>query len=100
MGRSGDTEKRRAHELIDRLPPQHASAVVGILEAILDPVARAMANAPIDDEPEMPEERQEVAESKNWFERRGGKGIPQDQVLSDFDIPHGKKRASRRKHRR
>jgi hypothetical protein len=51
MERNGDDEKRRAHELIDRLAPKQASAVVGLLEAILDPVSRAIANAPMDDEP-------------------------------------------------
>ena len=38
--------KEHAHELIDRLPPTQLSAVVGLLEAILDPVSRSLANAP------------------------------------------------------
>ena len=35
--------KRRAHELIDRLPPAQLSAVVSLLEATLDPVSLAAA---------------------------------------------------------
>jgi hypothetical protein len=50
MERNGDDETGRAHEVIDRLEPKQASAVVGLLESILDPVSRAIANAPIDDE--------------------------------------------------
>jgi hypothetical protein len=85
--RSDKGAKRRAHELIDRLPPSQLSAVVGLLKAMLDPVSRAIANAPVDDEPETEQERKAVAESKAWFERRGGKGIPQEEVLADFGLP-------------
>jgi hypothetical protein len=44
-------EKQQAHELIERLAPSQVSAVVGMLEAMLDPVSRAIANPPVDDEP-------------------------------------------------
>ncbi|HEY3974566.1 MAG TPA: hypothetical protein VGM18_16295 [Candidatus Sulfotelmatobacter sp.] len=57
-----------------------------MLETLLDPVARAIANAPVDDEPENEQERQAVAESKAWFNRRGGKGIPHEEVLADFGL--------------
>lgn len=80
----GNNEKRQAHELIERLPAGQLSAVVGLLEAMLDPVSRAIANAPVDDEPETKQERQAVAESKAWFEQHGGKGIPHEDVLADF----------------
>ena len=40
-----------------------------MLEALLDPASRAIANAPIDDEPESGEERQAVARSKAWFKQ-------------------------------
>jgi hypothetical protein len=44
-------EKQQVHELIDRLAPTQVAAVRGLLEAMLDPIARAIADAPIDDEP-------------------------------------------------
>jgi hypothetical protein len=40
--------KEHAHELIERLAPRQVTAVVGLLEAMLDPVSRAIANAPAD----------------------------------------------------
>jgi len=52
MANDSASGKRQAHELIERLAPSQVSAVVGLLEAMLDPVSRAMANAPVDDEPE------------------------------------------------
>jgi hypothetical protein len=37
--------KKHAYELIDRLPPAQLSAVVGLLEAMLDPLSLATALA-------------------------------------------------------
>jgi len=86
MAHDSGSEEQQAHELIERLAPSRVSAVVGLLQAMLDPVARAIANAPIDDEPITEEERQRVARSEAWFEERGGKGIPMEEVLADFGL--------------
>jgi hypothetical protein len=77
-------EKQQARELIERLPPAQLAAVVGLLQAMLDPVSRAIANAPLDDEPESDEERQAVAEAKEWLKRHPG--IPFEEVLGDFGL--------------
>jgi hypothetical protein len=53
------------------------------LEAIVDPVAAALRNAPTDDEPESEEEKQSVAETREWLARHGGKGIPHDEACAD-----------------
>jgi hypothetical protein len=79
-------DKQHAHELIDRLAPSQVPAAIGMLERLLDPVSRAIANAPIDDEPESEEERQAVSKSKAWFEQRGGQGIPHREVLAEFGL--------------
>ncbi len=84
MEGNGDNEKRRAHELIDRLEPKQASAVVGLLESILDPVSRAIANAPIDDEPVTAEEHAALEESREWAQHN--KGIPHEQVVAELGI--------------
>jgi len=86
MAHDSGTEKQQAHELIERLAPSQVSAVVGLLQAMLDPVARAIADAPLDDEPVTEEDRQAVARSEAWFEDRGGKGIPMEEVLADFGL--------------
>jgi hypothetical protein len=79
-------DKQHAHELIDQLPPSQVPAAIGMLESLLDPVSRAIANAPVDDEPESEDERQAVAKSKAWFKQRGGQGIPQEEVLAEFGL--------------
>ena len=49
-------ERQRAHAFLDRLPKQQLSAVSGLLESMLSPLDRALALAPIDDEPLTPED--------------------------------------------
>ena len=78
--------KEHAHELIERLGPVQLTAVVGLLEAMLDPVALAIANAPVDYEPESDLERSKVRDSKAWFEQSGQKPISHEEVLSDFGL--------------
>ena len=78
--------REQAHELIDRMAPSQVSAVVGLLETMLDPVSRAIANAPIDDEPESEDERRAVAESKAWLAEHPGQGIPHSELLAEFGL--------------
>ncbi|HEY0759057.1 MAG TPA: hypothetical protein VGD59_07375 [Acidisarcina sp.] len=76
--------KQQAHELIERMAPSQVSAVVGLLETMLDHVSRAIANAPFDDEPETDEERQAVATSKAWLEQNPRQGISHKEMLAEF----------------
>ena len=86
MGTDVISERQQAHALLDMLPEEKLAAVVHLLQAISDPVARSIANAPIDDEPITEEERQAATRSEAWFEERGGKGIPMEEVLADFGL--------------
>ena len=86
MANKVDKDRQQAHELIERLSPGQVKAVAHLLEAMMDPVSRAIANAPVDDEPETEQERQAVAESKAWFERHRGGGIRHEEVLADFGL--------------
>ena len=73
--------RQQAHELVDRLPAAQLSALVGLLEAIVDPVATALRSAPPDDEPDTEEEKQAAAEARDWLRQNGGKGIPHDEAM-------------------
>jgi hypothetical protein len=75
------SEREHAHELIDRLPDAQLSALVGLLETIIDPVIAALRNAPEDDESETEEEKHAVAKARDWLGKRGGKGIPHDEAM-------------------
>lgn len=76
--------RQHAHELIDRLPQTQLSALVGLLETMVEPfdaVAEALRNAPIDDEPESEQEKRDVQEARDWLKNNGGRGIPHDEAM-------------------
>jgi hypothetical protein len=73
--------RQHAHRLIDRLPESQISGLVRFLETIIDPVAVALGDAPIDDEPETDSEKAAVAEAKNWLQSNGGKGISHTEAM-------------------
>jgi hypothetical protein len=76
--------KQHAHELIDRMAPGQVSVAVSLFEIMLDPVSRAIANAPYDDEPVTAEEEKSLAEARDWLKHN--EGIPHDQVLAELGI--------------
>lgn len=55
------TTKEALHRLIDALPDEEAERLLLTIE---DPVARSLALAPLDDEPETPDEAAAVAEAR------------------------------------
>jgi hypothetical protein len=69
-------ERKQAHAYLDRLPPAQLSAVRSLLETMLpDPVSRAMANAPLEDEEVSEEENRAAARSKEWFKNNQGTSL-------------------------
>ena len=60
-------EKQQLHELVDRLAPSQVHAVRGLLQVMLDPVSRAISNAPVDDEPLTEEEAHALGEAREWL---------------------------------
>ena len=84
MADRSNNEKRQAHELVEQLPPTQLRVVVRLLEAMLDPVARAIANAPFDDEPLTAEEKKALDEAREWLKHN--QAIPHEQVLTELGI--------------
>ncbi len=79
--------KQQAHELIERMAPGQLTAMVGLMEMLLDPVARTLANAPLDDEPVSEEERQDIAVVRASLS--GGITVSHDEVLAEFGLTCG-----------
>jgi hypothetical protein len=73
--------REQAHQLIDRLPEAQLSALVGLLETIVDSPAAALRNAPLDDEPVTEAEQRAVAEARGWLKENGDKGIPHGEAM-------------------
>jgi hypothetical protein len=53
---------------------------------LLDPLARAVATAPLDNEPATEQDRRRFHEGQDWFRQRGGKGTSMEDVLAEFDL--------------
>jgi hypothetical protein len=77
-------ERQQAHAYLDLLPPEQLSAVRGLVETMLDPMSRALANAPLEDEEISEEEERAVAESVEWLKHN--KPIPHEEVLAEFGL--------------
>lgn len=81
---NGVSEKHHAHELIERLPDSQIGTAVRFLEfMLLDPVARALATAPPDDELMTEQDRCAVAASREYFRQNLEGGIPFEQVVAE-----------------
>jgi hypothetical protein len=70
---------------VERLDTAQLTTAVRFLEfMLLDPVSRAIATAPVDDEPLTEAERLAVAEADEWLKHN--KPIPFEDVLADFGL--------------
>ena len=76
--------RQHAHAIIDIMKAEQIAALVPLLEVMLDPFERSLANAPVDDEPVSEEERREIADSYKWLENH--RPIPNSEVLADYGL--------------
>ncbi|MFN0105085.1 MAG: hypothetical protein ACKV2U_23745 [Bryobacteraceae bacterium] len=81
-----DLNQRRehAHALLDMLPPDKLDAVRTLLEVMVEPLARSLAAAPLENE-------DLTAETSNALNRaraslKSGEGIPHEEVLKEFGL--------------
>lgn len=74
--------KKHAYELIDRLPPTQLSAVVSLLEAMLDPVSLATVLA--EEEEITPETAAALDRARASLAR--GEGIPHEEIRREFGL--------------
>jgi hypothetical protein len=84
MATTATNSKQLAHELIERMSPGQVSAVVGLLEVMLDPVSAAIANAPIDDEPVSDAEKCDITEARAEIAK--GKIISHEKILAELGL--------------
>jgi len=55
-----------------------------MLKSLLDPVSRAIANAPMDDEPLTAADEKALAEARDWSKHN--KSTPHDEFLAELGI--------------
>lgn len=77
-----DRERQEAHALLDMLPAEKLNAVRGLLEAMVEPLARSLASAPVEDEEINPETAASLDRARASLTR--GEGIRQEEMLREF----------------
>ena len=77
------SERQQAHFLIDALPDEKIAAVRNLLEVMVEPLARSLAMAPVEDEDLTPETAAALDRARASLLR--GEGIPHEDVLREFD---------------
>ncbi len=71
-------------QLLGHLAPAQVAAVVHLMEVMLDPASRALANAPLEDEEVSEDEEHAVAEAREWLKHN--KPIAHEEVLAELGL--------------
>jgi hypothetical protein len=79
-----DLDRRQAHALLDLLPAEKLNAVRSLLEVMVEPLAKSLALAPVDEEEITPETAAALARARASLAR--GEGIPHQQILHEFGL--------------
>jgi hypothetical protein len=79
-----NSDREHAQKLLNHLAADQIAAVVHVMEAMLDPLARRLANAPLEDEEVSADEERAAAEAREWLQHN--QPIPHDEVLAEFGI--------------
>lgn len=78
------TNRQHVEQLIGQLAPDQLEAVAHLLEVMVDPVARSIANAPFEDEEINPETAAELDAAHASIAR--GEGIPHEEIMRQFGL--------------
>jgi len=77
-------ERQQAHALLDMLPAEKLNAVRSLLEVMVEPLARSLALAPVEDEELTPETAEALDRARASLDR--GEGISHEDVLREFGL--------------
>jgi hypothetical protein len=77
-------ERQRAHALLDMLRAEKLNAVRSLLEMMVEPLARSLALAPIEEEEVNSETAAALDRARASLDR--GEGIPHEEILREFGL--------------
>jgi hypothetical protein len=77
-------EREQAHALLDLLPAAKLNAVRSLLEVMVEPLARSLAMAPVEEEEITPETAAALDRARASLAR--GERIPHDEILREFGL--------------
>lgn len=77
-------ERQQAHALLDMLPAEKLNAVRSLLEVMVEPLARSLALAPIEDEEITPDTAAALDRARASLAR--GEGVSHEDILREFGL--------------
>jgi hypothetical protein len=77
-------ERQQAHALLDMLPAEKLNAVRSLLEVMVEPLARSLAVAPVEEDEITPETAAALDRARASLAR--GEGIPHEEILREFGL--------------
>jgi hypothetical protein len=77
-------ERRQAHALLDMLPAEKLNAVRCLLEVMVEPLARSLALAPVEEDEITPETAASLDRARTSLAR--GEGVPHEEILREFGL--------------
>ena len=77
-------ERRQAHALLDLLPAEKLNAVRSLLEVMVEPLARSLALAAVEEEEITPETVAALERARVSLAR--GEGVPHEEILREFGL--------------
>lgn len=84
MEPSHNQERLQAHALLDMLPAEKLNAVRSLLEVMVEPLARSLAHAEVEEEEITPETAAALYRARASLAR--GEGIPHEEILRGFGL--------------
>ncbi len=76
--------RSQAHALLDLLPAEKLNAVRSLLEVLVEPLSRSLAEAPVEEEEITDETAAALIRARESLDR--GEGIPHDEILREFGL--------------
>ena len=77
-------ERQQAHALLDMLPQEKLNAVRSLLEVMVEPLARSLALAEVEEEELTPETAEALERARGSVAR--GEGIAHEEILREFGL--------------
>jgi hypothetical protein len=84
MERNLDQDRRQAHALLDALTAEKLNAVRSLLEVMVEPLARSLALAEVEEEDLTSDAGAALNHARASLAR--GEGIPHEEILREFGL--------------
>jgi hypothetical protein len=78
------SERQQAHFLLDALPDEKIAAVRNLLEAMVEPLSRSLAAAPVEEEEINDETAAALGRARTSLAGNGG--VSHEEVLREFGL--------------